>query len=205
MPLEQRRAAIIHATLPLVRAHGQAVTTRQIAAAAGIAEGTIFRVFADKNALIQAVIESAFDPTPLEDDLATLSVEGDLRARVTAAIALLERRVAGIWDLMSALRRMPPAVDTGARRGGPVPRSMPFAESRERVMAALTKLFEDDRDRLRCEPAVAAKLLRALAFGGTHPAIIDGDPLSADDIAAVLLDGILLRPSHPDPGGTSTC
>ena len=48
---DDRRAALIEATLPLLREHGTAVSTRQIADAAGVAEGTIFRVFPDKNSL----------------------------------------------------------------------------------------------------------------------------------------------------------
>src|SRR5579872_306697 len=61
-----RRSMIVHAALPLLLAHGEMVTTRQIADAAGIAEGTIFRVFADKDELIEAVVDAALDFEPLE-------------------------------------------------------------------------------------------------------------------------------------------
>ena len=50
MSVEDRRAAIVEAALPLLIEHGANVTTSQIAAAAGIAEGTVFRAFGDKNA-----------------------------------------------------------------------------------------------------------------------------------------------------------
>ena len=57
MPREQRRAAIIEATLPLIHEVGTAVTTRQVAEAAGVAEGTIFRVFDSLQELIDATID----------------------------------------------------------------------------------------------------------------------------------------------------
>ena len=62
LPPDERRSAIIDATLPLLLENAEMVTTRQIAEASGIAEGTIFRVFADKDAVIAAVIDAAVDP-----------------------------------------------------------------------------------------------------------------------------------------------
>ena len=59
---DERRAALVDATVPLLLEHGRAVTTRQIAEAAGIAEGTIFRVFATKEELVDAALDAAFDP-----------------------------------------------------------------------------------------------------------------------------------------------
>src|ERR1700704_2407818 len=72
LPLEARRSMIIEATTPLLLEHGEMVTTRQVADAAGIAEGTIFRAFADKDELLGAVIDAALDPAPLELALATI-------------------------------------------------------------------------------------------------------------------------------------
>ena len=60
MPPEERRAAIIAATMPLLR-QGAAVSTKEIAKAAGIAEGTIFRVFALKDDLMPAFVHKVLD------------------------------------------------------------------------------------------------------------------------------------------------
>ena len=49
LPPEERRSMIVAATLPLLLEHGDRVTSRQIAEACGIAEGTIFRAFTDKD------------------------------------------------------------------------------------------------------------------------------------------------------------
>jgi AcrR family transcriptional regulator len=72
LPPDERRSMIVEATLPLLLEHGDRVTSKQIAEAAGIAEGTVFRAFADKDELIVAVIESAIDTHPLERALATI-------------------------------------------------------------------------------------------------------------------------------------
>lgn len=70
MSPEERRATIIEAALPLLAEHGTQVTTSQVATAASIAEGTVFRVFRDKQDLIDQCVRQALRP---EEGLAAVS------------------------------------------------------------------------------------------------------------------------------------
>jgi AcrR family transcriptional regulator len=179
---DARRASIIAATLPLLRLHGRAVTTSQIAMAAGVAEGTLFRVFPDKDALIEAAIASAFDAAPSEAELARIDPALPLRDKLIAAAEILSRRISQIWQLISVLRL--PAPMTEERRK-PTP-------DEARLRALLAGLFEPHRDEIRCDPEQGARLLRSLAFAGTHPRMID-QPLTAHEVVSLLLDGIRAR------------
>src|SRR4051812_36040095 len=75
MAPEERRSMIVAVALPLLLEHGDRLTTRQIAEAAGIAEGTIFRVFSDKDEVIAAVMEAALDQEPLETALGAIPTD----------------------------------------------------------------------------------------------------------------------------------
>src|SRR5690242_8639482 len=97
LPPDERRSMIVAATLPLLLEHGDRVTSRQIAEAAGIAEGTIFRAFADKDEVIAAVVESALDQGPLEAALSAIPAALAFEDRLAAAIVIMQQRVIDIW------------------------------------------------------------------------------------------------------------
>lgn len=177
MPADERRAAIIEATLPLLMREGTQVTTRQIAEAAGIAEGTIFRVFPDKETLIAAVLETAVDPTSSEQALQAIDLTLPLEQRLVLAVEILQRRVTTIWQLNDSVGLSRTAVPRTSRLKGIIP------------------LFEGDRSALRLDPKAAAQSLVALTFAGTYPGIYAGEPRSPAEIVSLLLHGI----SAPDP------
>ena len=63
-----------------------------------------------------------------------------------------------------------------------------------------SELLEPDRDQFRRPVEEVARLLRLLTFAGSHPLITDGKLLTAEEIADVLLDGVLRRPQTVRPG-----
>ncbi len=187
LPPEERRAAIIAATLPLLLEHGSAVTTKMIACAAGIAEGTIFRVFPDKESLIEAAVEQAFDPAPMEAALVEIDPNLAFEERLAAAVAIVQRRLTNIWRLASTV-----GVD-----------KVPDERRRPADVVGLVAVFEADHNRLDRDPVVAARMLRALTLAVSHPALVHDEPMSPAEIVSLLLDGIRRRPADVSPAETS--
>lgn len=183
LPPSERRAAIVEATLPLLLAHGAGVTTRQIAEAAGIAEGTIFRVFPDKEHLIDAVIDAALDSKSVDAALAAIDPGLPLESRLAAAVDILRRRFADVHQLRTTVEMMRGSTDVAAR----------MDRHRAPDLHALAALFEPDADELRRDPLEAAHLLRGVTIAGTHPALIFDEPLSSNEIVSLFLDGVRRR------------
>jgi hypothetical protein len=57
----------------------------------------------------------------------------------------------------------------------------------------VNRLLEPDADRFRCPVPEVVRVLRLLTFAGSHPMITDGQLMTAEEIATVVLDGTLLR------------
>ena len=178
LPADERRRGIVDATLRLLLETGDMVTTRQIADAAGIAEGTIFRVFEDKDAVIAAALERALDTEPLEQALGALAAGQRFEDALEAAVVIIQQRVIDIWRLVSSIGSR--FYDKGRRPAGPP--------------VALVHLLAPHRERLAVDAVAAARLLWALTLSVTHPVLVD-EPMSPPDIVRLFLYGTHVRGS----------
>ncbi|MCP3800239.1 TetR/AcrR family transcriptional regulator [Allokutzneria sp. A3M-2-11 16] len=181
MGVEERRSMIVHAVLPLLVEHGPAVTTSQIARAAGIGEGTIFRAFKDKEELFDACTVEALRPDHVLDAIAEIPLDQPLEQRLTEAAEALGAHLERMSALMAALH------PTGKGRRSPM--KLGRRESLTAMREAVTELFTPDQAHLRLPADQLASLFLALLFSGRRLSLDDG--LGAHEIIDVLLHGAL--------------
>jgi AcrR family transcriptional regulator len=195
MSPDDRRRAIVQAMLPLLAERGDEITTRQIAQAAGIAEGTIFRVFPDKKALMLAAAEEAINPADgaAAWEEAMRDIES-LREKVVVAAQRVLDRMRLTMSVMFAVRRHLGSHEElhqhDKKHFGP-PQFVLDAQAE--LHRRLTGIFEAHREELAVEPEVAAVALRSLIFGASRPELGMTAALSADQIADLLLSGVATR------------
>jgi AcrR family transcriptional regulator len=173
LPPAERRDAILTAVLPLLLERGAAVTSRELAAAAGVAEGTIFKVFTDKDDLLLAAFERAADPTPFQQAVAAIDPDLPFEERLVEATALMQRRLLDITRLHSQ-------IDPAGRR--PAPDRLPDDP-------AMTAVFESAPECVRPTPNEAARQLRAVVLNLSNPVFVD-PPLDARQIVELFLHGV---------------
>jgi AcrR family transcriptional regulator len=172
---DERRAAIIDAVIPLIRESGRNITTRQIADAAGLAEGTIFRAFGDKESVIQAAIDRFMDPEPLRAKLRGIDPDEPTEAKVHQVLSLLRERFTGFIGFMSAVGMQGPPPN--ARAGD--------AE----WVATISRVFRPDELTVSLE--TLAYYLRLLAFGTSIPIFNAPHEFTTDELTAMILRGVL--------------
>jgi len=195
MSVDERRAAIVAVAVPMLVESGGSVPTSEIAAAAGIAEGTLFRAFKDKHALFTACLRAV-----LESEAEVAQIEGidrslPLADRLTEGVRAVSDYQNRLWSMVVALRSAgidPRGEDEDHQHDGP-PRAM------IRISAAMASLF--DADTLRVSPDLAARLLLGFVFSNRLQAEGLGDTgATVTELVDLFLHGILRTPT----GGKET-
>ena len=171
---------IIDAVIPLLLDHGADVTSRQIAQAAGVAEGTIFRAFGDKESLIRAAVERYLESSPIRQPLTDINPDLALEDKIRAAVVILQARFRGVFRMVSILGEHPHPRNTHERKN---------------MSAVFARLFEPDLEQLNIPPERVAKLLRWICFASSLPPFNDGEYYTPDELTDIILYGIVGQPS----------
>lgn len=167
MSTEDRQEAIAVAAISLLAEHGTHVTTGQIAKAAGIAEGTIFRVFKDKQELLDFCVLRAFRMRELVERINAIPVDQPLVNRLIEAMTMIDEMAARLGALMHTLGATgyrPNEAnhnkdDEAGGRGKP-----PMLDEFERTTTAISALLSSGQEQLRLPSDRAAGYLMGLTF-----------------------------------------
>ncbi len=181
---------LVDATLPLLARRGPTVTTAEIAAAAGVAEGTMFRVFPDKAGLLEACVAHALCADDTHRQLADAARHDQLEERLAAA-----------GDALRAyFTRVGPLLDRRLLDPGPtLPDHTP-----ERILPLLSQSVADlfagvPAASLRATPELLGRLYVLLFAAEGMPTRTASAPLPIPEVVRVLLSGALAGDaSHSD-------
>jgi len=196
-----RREMIVAAALPLLVEHGAAVSTLQIAKAAGIGEATVFRAFADKDELLDACVAAVLRNDHVLAELEAVPLDQPLADRLTEAAATLHayltRMGAVIGAVHAAGRR------TERHRGSEHGATDHRAQATERTAQAVIQLLEPDRSNLRLPVEQLAVIFLGMVFG--RPGAFGTTETPIATLVDVFLHGVVGRTgpealrSHPSP------
>jgi len=196
MTPDERRAAIVRVALPLLAEFGAAVTTAQIARAAGIGEATIFRVFDDKEALLAACIKEALDPENVLGQLRSIPLSDPLPDRLVEAAEALDAHLRRMGTVIGAVhasglpnQRLVRDLKSPEARNRLADRHA----SREATREAIIDLIEPDRDHLRVPVETAADVFLRASWG-RQPV---EEKVDRRVMVDVLLNGALHREAAP--------
>jgi AcrR family transcriptional regulator len=181
LAVEDRRSMIIDAVIPLLIEHGRSVTTRQIADAAGVAEGTIFRAFGDKDSLIDAAVQKFLEPGPLNDTILAIDPELTLEQKVNDILFHLRARMTGVVGIMNAVGMI----------GRP-----PVREDRQHFYDLIAQVLSPDLDALNATTEQVGRFMRLIAFASSIAPFNQGQEMSTAELAHLITYGIAGSPAE---------
>ena len=186
MAPDDRRRMIAEQAVPLFLEHGAALTTRQLADELGIAEGTIFRAFGDKDSLVRAAVQ-----TFMEQSQARMS-DGlvDPALPLEEKVALLVHGTRVWMQNMFRMVALVPRED--------IPQIMHRPHDNE-YRTAIAAAFGHDADRLTIPVDRLAAVMSIAGVAANARRFGDAQGLTDDELVHFILYGIAGEPrGHRD-------
>lgn len=188
LSLEDRQAMIIESTMPLLVEHGPELTSKQIAEAAGVAEGTIFRAFGDKETLIEATIEKFLDPEPLRRELRAIPVDLDLDDKMLRIVELMRKRFSEVFRVMAAIRKP----------------HVPHHDSRRIFGEIISEVLSPHLAELTWSPERCGQVVRLVTFASSLKPFNAGVEFDSRELTTILLYGLVGTSSTTSPDRTES-
>ncbi|MBU4214921.1 MAG: TetR/AcrR family transcriptional regulator [Actinobacteria bacterium] len=217
LPPDERRQAILAAVQDVILERGTAVTTRDLAAAAGVAEGTLFRVFEDKTTLLREAVLAAIDPGLALVPMRSIDLDAPLEERIIEVMRISQARVERTVAWMSLLHQVGRPGAGDEHHGPPADWQDRRRTAGAAIRAELIRLLTPDEARLRLPPHQVADLLATILVGTAVRTVESarsggdgGDVPAPQDVAAMFLSGVVdpdspLDPHDLVPEGSTPC
>lgn len=169
---------IIEATMPLLVEHGPSLTSKQIAEAADVAEGTIFRAFGDKETLIEATIKKFLDPEPLRRELRSIPAELPLEDKMIRIVELMRRRFSDVFRVMAAVRKP----------------HRPHHDAHKIFAEIIAEVLKPHVEELNWSAERCAHTIRLVTFAASLKPFNVGMEFDSRELTAILLYGLAGEP-----------
>ena len=210
MPTEQRREAILEAVGREVVDREMDLTTRELAQLADVAEGTLFRVFGSKEALLVAAFSHRVEQVARDDSWqAELNAQPEgsvagstsLDAQLARYIDVITGRIAEWAHLMAVLHRFLRGTEAAKERdlreaNGPEMRRIRglYMDTLHAFANSCRALLEPHGDELRIDLDQAVAFIQSTATSLALARRYHDFGLTPADAADIVLHGIITTP-----------
>ncbi len=176
---------IAEEAVPLFLEHGSSLTTRQLAEHLGIAEGTIFRAFGDKDSLVRAAVQTFFEQGRARMAEGIVDPSLPLDEKVATVVSGARAWMRSMFAMLSLVDRSEiPGLMSNRRDDA----------YREAIAAA----FAPDADELRIPTDRLGSVMRIANIAASAARFDEHAALTDDELVDFILYGIAGRPRGKD-------